>query len=84
MAEPCEYSLTTKKNNSEKIEMISQELTKPHNEVNEDKRLFLHDGYEERKCQKCGELFICARSSTALVCGNRKRDGRDDLKSEGV
>ena len=30
MAEPCEYSLTTKKNNSEKIEMISQELTKPH------------------------------------------------------
>lgn len=60
--------------------MIPRELTEPHYEVNEDGRRSYHEGYEERKCQRCGVLFICAKTSTVLVCGDKNcGEKKDDL-----
>ncbi len=50
----------------------------PHNETNESGHVYLHPGYEFRKCQKCDNPFICAKTCPFNVCGDPKldRDGK--------
>jgi len=49
-------------------------LRRSHPEENEDGRSYQHPGYEERKCVKCGRMFIVAVTSLVDICSDPKDD----------
>lgn len=47
-------------------------MSQPHNEVDEDGCIKLHQGYKVSRCASCGEEFIHSNQKVIETCGLKK------------
>ena len=55
-----------------KANYLDPRSLEPHWETDDDGRQFIHPGYEFRKCKECKKDFLCAKTSTTLLCGYKE------------